>query len=138
MSVASDNGDVAHLYNTWNIASSKSDAAALAMRNGLDQELSDGIDSFYFETMSPDSVDESVLNRAARNVLRLKFMAKLFDNTTKQPDPNIVESKLQNAEAQALSLDAARQSVVLLVNNGNGVPFEENQVFSSRIFITGK
>ena len=161
VSVASDNGDVSHLYTTWNIARNKSDAASLAMRNGLDQELSDGIDSFCFETMNPDSVDETVLNRAARNVLRLKFMANLFDNTTAQPDANTVrtisslgfscflcftlehqhqqvQKKLRTPGARTLALDATRKSIVLLVNNEtHGLPFSEQRVSNSRILITG-
>src|SRR5207237_523621 len=61
-------------------------------------------------------VSQADIDRAVRHMLRLKFLAGLFE----QPyaDPKLAEAITGNAEAQALALEAAHKSVVLLKNDG--------------------
>jgi beta-glucosidase len=56
------------------------------------------------------------IDDATRRMLRLKFMAGLFENP--YADAKYAEAITDNAEARALAHEAARKSVVLLKNDG--------------------
>ena len=61
-------------------------------------------------------MSQSLVDRAARRMLELKFRAGLFE----QPfaDAERAEAITGNAEGRALALEAARKSIVLLKNDG--------------------
>ena len=67
------------------------------------------------------AVPESVLDRAAGNVLRYKFAAGLFDSPPER-DPSLPAAHCRTPAALALQRDAVLQSAVLLTNGGNVLP----------------
>ena len=69
------------LYKNHKVAASIEDAAELAVTAGLDQDLNN-IDGTPFGTLVNQSQTaelSAAIDRAAGNVLRLKFAAGLFD-----------------------------------------------------------
>jgi beta-glucosidase len=61
-------------------------------------------------------VTQAQIDDAVRRMLRLKFMAGMFENP--YADARYAETITNNAEARALAEEAARKAVVLLKNDG--------------------
>jgi beta-xylosidase len=116
--VAADYFSVAFLHSLHAMAADLAEAAGLALEAGIDVELPT-VDAYgppLLEALADGRVDEKVVDRALRRVLRQKCELGLLD-----PDwePAPVEAiDLDPPEARALALDMARRSVVLLANDG--------------------
>jgi beta-glucosidase len=133
VTVASDNGDVRCLADGWKVAPDHAAAAALAVVAGLDQELNTGVDTstygFYSlaQRSRNDSAVAAALDRAARNCLRIKFAAGLFERplTGSGSGGGTAVATAAAAPAQppqyvALAREAATQGSVLLLNGNSG------------------
>lgn len=92
-------------------------AAVRALKAGVDFDLPDG-ESYALlpRALAQGLITQAEIDEAVRRMLRLKFIAGLFE----QPyaDVKQAQSVTDNAEARALALEAARKSVVLLKNDG--------------------
>lgn len=115
--VVSDYGAVMHLMTKHKIANSKAECAKKALEAGMDMELPE---SECFEEIvnlvKDGKLSEDVLNEAVRRVLRIKFWLGLFDNPFS--DPDYAEKICDCKEHRELALRAARESMVLLKNDG--------------------
>lgn len=87
--IISDNSDIRRLYELKRVASTRADAARLALEAGIDQELQIGWEwdrrhygRHLMQGLEVGVVAEELVDRAARNVLRSKFRLKLFDDGT--------------------------------------------------------
>jgi beta-glucosidase len=92
-------------------------AAARALHAGVDFDLPDG--AAYAElpkALSAGLVTQAQIDDAVRRMLRLKFLAGLFENP--YSDARYAETITDNAEARALAVEAARKTTVLLKNDG--------------------
>lgn len=69
-------------------------------------------------------IHEENINSANRRILRAKFKLGVFDDP--YVDPDYAENIVGYEEHQALSLEAARQSMTLLKNAHNILPLNEN------------
>ena len=69
---------------------------------------------------------ESAIDRSVARVLRAKFLAGLFENP--YVDPERAQRVANTPEHQALALEAARKSIVLLKNEGGLLPLDREQV----------
>ncbi|MEH7009834.1 glycoside hydrolase family 3 N-terminal domain-containing protein [Neobacillus niacini] len=88
-------------------------AAALALESGVDISLWDNVYTTLEKAIEEGLVSEEKLNDAVRRVLTLKFKMGLFDNPYVETKPS------QNKEqAKKINLESARQSIVLLKNEG--------------------
>ena len=105
----------------WGVAASKEEAAELALTAGLDQELDIGMDSFNFPLLSNSSTPSVVrsIDRAVRNVLRLKFASGLMDRPAVVP-----QLPFDQERHRELARDAARQGSVLLINRDDTLPYK--------------
>ena len=92
-------------------------AAARALRAGVDFDLPDGTAYAKLpEALAAGLVTQAQIDEAVRRMLRLKFLAGLFENP--YADADYAEAITDNAEARALAEEAARKSIVLLKNDG--------------------
>ena len=109
----------------WNhhYAKTPEASAMMCLHAGLDVECGD----YIYKTALLDAckqymVTEEQIDSAAYHVLRARMRLGMFDNPDAVPynhlDPSIVGCK----EHQALALEAARQSIVLLKNDRNTLP----------------
>jgi beta-glucosidase len=139
--VVSDAGSVIDL-TTHGLTSDDHDAAARAIRAGLDMEMSLGARFLEdgrpqaragaFSTL-PDAVrqgvvDEHILDEAVRRVLWLKFRLGLFE----QPyiDEVEAENTLSSPAHRETARLAAERSAVLLRNAGDVLPLDRSAVRS--------
>ncbi|NYE03489.1 beta-glucosidase [Bacillus niacini] len=95
------------------LTQSREKAAALALDSGIDISLWDHVYLTLEKAIKEGLVREEKLNDAVRRVLTLKFKMGLFDQPFAEAQPP------QNKEAaDRINLESARQSIVLLKNNG--------------------
>jgi len=126
-----DAGAVTFLLNR-RIAAGRAQAAALALKAGLDQNLTDfrlgpgaEPDEAYGKGI-PEALDEGLVcmedvDRSVRRVLRLKFLLGLFENP--YVDPDKAESLARCPEHRRIALEVAREGIVLLKNTQSILPF---------------
>lgn len=102
-------------------------AAIQALRAGVDIELPD---PKAFPTLvgavNAGRVSPALLDQAVARNLRVKFLAGLFEDPYVDPDR---AERVSNApEHQALALQAARRSIVLLKNEGALLPLDRARI----------
>jgi beta-glucosidase len=125
--VVSDYFGIEQLRTRHRVALDAADAGAQALDAGVDLELPD---PYGFPELAAlvrkGRIPESQIDRSATRVLRAKFLAGLFE----QPyvDPDRAERVTNTAAHQALALEAARKSIVLLKNQDGLLPLDRGKV----------
>lgn len=115
--LTSDGAAVLKLYNQYKMADTYKECGLLAKKGGCDTEIPVGA---AFRQL-PDYVrsgdlDEKLIDESVRRVLTVKFETGLFENP--YCDVSKVREAMNNAEKSALSYRIAKDSLVLLKNNG--------------------
>ena len=122
----------------WAVSDNISQAAAIGLRAGVDIDLQSGGDN---GTMAyawlPAALDEGLidladLQTAAGHVLTMKFAAGLFDSPL---TPEAGLAVLNSPQHRALALDAARQGIVLAINQNGTLPLTPSS--TTRIALLG-
>ena len=133
--IGADSHDVLGLYAKHKVAASIEDAAALAVTAGLDQDLNN-IDGTPFGTLINQSQTaelSAAIDRAAGNVLRLKFAAGLFDRPLANES---LWTERDSAPARQLARLAAEEGAVLLINR-NTLPLGKKSEKAMRLAVIG-
>lgn len=119
--VFADLNAVNALYATHHVAADPAEAAALALKAGVDIDLGGyNYGGFLKEALRRGLVLEADIDRAVRHVLQLKYDLGLFD----QPYVDEERASIVGcAEHVDLAWNVAKQSAVLLKNNGL-LPFD--------------
>jgi beta-glucosidase len=126
--VLSDLGAIRRLYDVHHVAASSEAAVCMAVRSGVDMQFYD-FDHDLFQKALINCVHQGELaevdlDRAVRSVLRVKFALGLFDRPMVKPELNA--SVHRSPEHLRLSLESARQSMTLLKNEGELLPFSKS------------
>jgi len=126
--VVSDSEAVEFLYTKHKVVNSLVDAAAQVVNAGLNVRTNfTSPDDFILplrQAVAEGKVSEEVLNQRVREVLKVKFWMGLFD----QPYPGDAKEAgkvVHCKEHQQVSLEAARQSIVLLKNEEHFLPLDK-------------
>jgi beta-glucosidase len=115
--VFSDLNAVNALYATHHVAADPAEAAALALKAGVDIDLGGyNYGGFLKEALRRGLVAEADIDRAVRRVLQLKFDLGLFDNP--YVDEQLAENGVGTAENAGVAKQVALESAILLKNNG--------------------
>jgi beta-glucosidase len=108
------------------LARNDQEAGALALKAGVDVGIS--YESAYLQEMAKSVeqglVPQALLDRAVRRILKAKFRLGLFE--TPLVDVARAQQVVHNEEHQKLALQAAREGIVLLKNQGNLLPLDKN------------
>jgi beta-glucosidase len=113
--LTSDGNGISQLETLHHVAGSKAEAARKVLAVGMDFEL-DNCFATLHEQVRSGIVPEAQIDAAVRRVLAAKFRLGLFDDP--YADPEEAERVTNCAEHRALALQAARESLVLLKNDG--------------------
>jgi beta-glucosidase len=131
--VISDFGDVPALASTYHMAANLAGAAALAINAGVDVTMlpfnADQWQAAVQADVSNGSVKKQTIDDAVRRILTMKFDLGLFDHP-------MVDASKANAAVEAgrdATLQAARESMTLLRNQGNALPLSP----SAHLVVTG-
>lgn len=128
--VTSDGFGLPQLISLHHVAEEPGDAARMALQAGVDCEVPQG---FCYSALIPEfvkgRVSEAQIDRAVRRILRAKFLLGLFDQIP-YADPDEAE-RVANCEAhRRLALQAAREAIILLKNEGNLLPLDRDALHS--------
>jgi len=115
--VVSDYEGIEQLVTLHHVEPDFLHAAARAMHAGVDSDLPDGAAYAKLpEALSKGLVTQEQIDTAVRRMLRMKFLAGLFENP--YADAKAAQAITNNPEARALAVQAARETTVLLKNDG--------------------
>lgn len=116
--VVSDYFSIALLVTYHRVAEEKEDAAAVALRAGVDMELpaTDCFGQPLKRALETGRVSVEYVDRSVRRVLTAKFRLGLFDQPF-APEP-AMPVKLDGPDERAVARRAAQEAIVLLSNDG--------------------
>jgi beta-glucosidase len=116
-SVDSDYEAIEQLVDLHHVEPDLMHAAARALHAGVDFDLPDGAAYAKLpEALAAGLVTQAEIDAAVRRMLRMKFLAGLFENP--YADAHYAETITDNAEARAVAVEAARRTTILLKNDG--------------------
>ncbi|HZD52768.1 MAG TPA: glycoside hydrolase family 3 N-terminal domain-containing protein, partial [Woeseiaceae bacterium] len=115
--LVSDYYAIEQLVELHHVSASLTEAAAAALRAGVDVDLPEGRAFAHLPAaLDAGLVSEADIDRAVRRVLELKFRAGLFEHP--YADADRAEAITNDRESRALARRAAQRSIVLLKNDG--------------------
>jgi len=123
--VGSDYEAVRHIFVKHHVAESYMDAAIAALNAGCDVEMPDPVAyPFLVEAVRNGKISEEKIDAAVRRLLKVKFELGLFEKP--YIDATLAEKTCNSNEHRAIALEMAKQSTVLLKNEGAVLPFSKN------------
>jgi beta-glucosidase len=125
--VLSEGGGIATLVYEG-LAADQKEAGALALRAGLDVGISyePGFMLDLVASVREGRVPEALVDRAVRRILRQKARLGLFESPYVDLDHAL--RTVHRPEHQALALEAAREGIVLLRNEGGLLPLDRGRL----------
>src|SRR6266567_426502 len=127
--VVSDSAAVEYLYNKHGVATDMKDAVRQSIEAGLNVKTNfTPPDDFILplrELVKEQRLSMKTLDDRVRDVLRVKFLLGIFDRPYVE-DADKSARIVNSPEHQQVALRAARESIVLLKNNGNTLPLSKD------------
>lgn len=131
--IVSDWQDIQKLVTQWKVAKDEKEATMMAINAGIDMSMVPYSYSFsdnLIALVKEKKVSMTRIDDAVRRILRVKYELGLFES----PMPNpAVKSNFGKPEYSQVSLEAARESLVLLKNSNNILPLAKNK----KVLVTG-
>ena len=115
--VVSDCGAIADIYRHHKVVGTAAEAAALAVKAGCDLECG-AVYPALVEAVRKGLIDETTIDRSLKRLFTARFRLGMFDPPAMVPYAQIPYTVNDCDEHKALALEAARQSIVLLKNDG--------------------
>ena len=114
--IYSDLQSIEVMNTRHHVAQDWEDAGVLALKAGVDIDLEGNSFSLLKDALDKGKITEADIDRAVKNVLRLKFRLGLFENPYVSPEE---AKRIVGCDGhKALAREVARKSVVLLKNDG--------------------
>ncbi len=136
--VVSDSGAVEFIFRKHRVATSPADAVRQAVAAGMNIRTDFTQPEVYAKLLREDiasgALPMSVIDERVREILRVKFWLGLFD----QPyvaDPAAADKIVRAPASLALADRAARESIVLLKNEGGALPLQKSAL--KKILVAG-
>ena len=144
--VLSDYCGISNIYDVQHAAESRVQAGAKALEAGVDIEahVANCYNRELVDYIQDGGMDESLLDRAVLRVLTAKFRMGLFEHPFALTGDEL-KAQLDQPQDQKVSLQSARESLILLKNDGV-LPLSKNirkiavlgeQAANARIFFGG-
>ena len=125
--------DIKNLTERHKVAETYKEAGALAINAGIDLAmvpLDLDFTKYLIENVNEGKIKKERIDEAVLRILTLKYELGLFDEPNAKPE-NFKEP--EQIESKKLSYELACQSITLLKNEGNILPFSMNE----KILVTG-
>ncbi|MBA0790723.1 hypothetical protein Gohar_015354 [Gossypium harknessii] len=121
--IVSDCDSVGVFYNTQHYTSTPEEAAADAIKAGLDLDCGPFLAQYTENAVTRGLLKEADVNSALANTLTVQMRLGMFDGEpSAQPFGNLGPKDVCTPAHQELALEAARQGIVLLNNRGPSLP----------------
>ncbi len=126
--VLSDLGAISKQVNDHKTAATPTEAIYEAINAGLDMQFYDyeyhEYQSAVVAAVKSGKLKEEALDRAVASILRVKFDLGLFENP--YTDPSLIAERLGAKAHKDLTLQASRESLILLKNEDKTLPFSKD------------
>lgn len=119
--VVSDCGAILDIYAFHRVVDTAEEAAALAVRHGCDLECGT-VYPALLEAVEQGLISTEEIDRAVERLFTARFRLGMFDPPEWVPYTQIPYEVVDSPEHRALALQAARESIVLLKNEGGLLP----------------
>jgi beta-glucosidase len=116
--VVSDCGAITAMVWGHHVKQSDEDAVVAGLRAGCDLECGKAYSEQIVRAVERKILGESDVNRALERVLAARFRLGMFDPPERNPYASLAMPVVDGPEHRALALEAARESLVLLKNDG--------------------
>ena len=124
--VVSDCDAITDIYEGHHYTHSMAEAAAISLKTGMDNECADFFKKAtsnadyvkYLDAVKQGLLTEKDLDVALKRLLIARFRLGMFDPPEMVPYAGIPESEIDSARHRELALKMARESMVLLKNDG--------------------
>lgn len=129
--VVSDCGGPNHLLDAHHFVNSKEAAAVASIKAGLDLECGDDIYKEPLqEAVNTGKLTIAEIDTAVYRVLKARMQLGLFDDPANNPFNSISPDVIGSKAHQAMALQAARESIVLLKNEHQILPLKKSGIKS--------
>ncbi|GMY38770.1 putative beta-D-xylosidase 5 [Fagus crenata] len=126
--IVSDCDSIKVYYGAINYTATPEDAVALALKAGLNMNCGTYLGDYTENAVKQKKVDESVVDQALIYNYIVLMRLGFFDGDPKSLTfGNLGPSDVCTSDNQQLALDAAKQGIVLLNNNG-ALPLSKNNI----------
>ena len=136
--VVSDSRAVGRLSGFHKVAEDYKEAVRQSVMAGLNIRTNFTPPSDYIlplrELVQEGSIPEKIINERVKDILRVKFWLGLFDSPYVK-NPKNADKVVRSKENQKISLQASRESIVLLKNEKDLLPIDKKSLNS--ILVTG-
>jgi len=123
--VVSDCGAIDDIFEGHHFTKSHPEAAAVSLKRGMDNECADFLDSKdnsdyvkYLDAVKQGLLSEKDIDVALQRLFTARMRLGMFDPAEKAPYAQIPESEIDSAAHRELARKVARESMVLLKNDG--------------------
>jgi len=131
--VVSDCDAIDDMFETHHFTKTQPEAAAISLKQGMDNECADYIPEAkdnsdyikYLDAVKQGLLTEKDIDVAVKRLFAARMRLGMFDPPDQVPYAQTPESEIDSAPHRALALKAARESMVLLKNDGV-LPFAAN------------
>jgi beta-glucosidase len=126
--VVSDCDAIGDIYRSHHYVETGAEAAALAINAGSDLNCGRTLSNFLMTSVQNKLVTEEAVRAALVRVLTGRFLLGEFDPPASVPWSSISPSILEDRPHRDLAREAARQTLVLLKNQGNLLPLDKTKI----------
>jgi beta-glucosidase len=125
--IVTDCGAVSNIYRkgAHEKVPTAEEASAIAIKAGVDLECGSAFNALD-KAVTKKLITENDLDNALRRLFTARFLLGSFDEPKKVSYTQILYSVVESKQHVALSLDAARKSIVLLKNEENILPLNNS------------
>jgi beta-glucosidase len=121
--IVSDCWAIKDIYKHHKVVETPAEAAAMAVAIGTDLNCGVTYEKLG-EAVRTGLLQEEQLDRSLKRLFRARFRLGMFDPPERVPWSSIPMSVIDSEEHQALALETARKSMVLLKNEGGVLPLD--------------
>jgi beta-glucosidase len=123
--VVSDCGAIGDIFRGHKVVTSLAAATAKAVQAGTDLDCGTEYRALA-QAVEQKLITEAEIDTSVRRLLTARFRLGMFDPPDRVPYARIPYSVVESEAHQALALEAARKSIVLLKNAGGLLPLKKN------------
>lgn len=120
--------DIIRLYRNHRVAINEREATFMAIAAGIDMAMTPYTTDFcdhLLALVKDGKISEERINLSVARILRMKLKIGLFENPLPRNDRF---NRIGTPENRALALEAARESIVLMKNDGNVLPLSAGKI----------